>query len=256
MKKYCFTVDDNIRFFKEITQKNYNSIFDHPYLALYKQLHQKYDLKIQLNLFYEMEGFTLADFPDRYASEWKENAHWLKLSFHSRLENVNPYISSGYDEVYRDCKSVQDQILRFAGSDSLAATTTVHYCQTTPEGVKALADNGVLGLLGLFGTQDTPQTSYSLPPDDADKIRAGEITRKDGVAFGGIDLILNKFDRTFRQNYLTSIAHRDTVKVMIHEQYFYPDYPAYLPDFAQRLEDAFSLLRSSDFVSCFFEQLL
>lgn len=30
-------------------------------------------MKIQLNLFYEMEGFTLADFPDRYAREWKEN---------------------------------------------------------------------------------------------------------------------------------------------------------------------------------------
>ena len=44
--KFCFTVDDNIRFLKEITENRYQSIFDHPYLAMYRRLHEEFDLKV------------------------------------------------------------------------------------------------------------------------------------------------------------------------------------------------------------------
>ena len=44
MKKFCFTVDDNIRFLKEITAAQPESIFEHPYLALFKSLHEKFGL--------------------------------------------------------------------------------------------------------------------------------------------------------------------------------------------------------------------
>ena len=30
MKTYCFTVDDNIRFLKELTENGSASLFDHP----------------------------------------------------------------------------------------------------------------------------------------------------------------------------------------------------------------------------------
>jgi tRNA nucleotidyltransferase (CCA-adding enzyme) len=39
-KPACFTVDDNIRFLKELTQHPQNSLFDHPYLAMMKRLHE------------------------------------------------------------------------------------------------------------------------------------------------------------------------------------------------------------------------
>ena len=96
MKRFCFTVDDNIRFFEELTQGNFPSLFDHPYLAVYKRLHNAFGLKVQLNLFYKNDRFTLADMTDRYQREWAANAHWLKLSFHSELENVNPYKTADY----------------------------------------------------------------------------------------------------------------------------------------------------------------
>jgi hypothetical protein len=139
-RNFIFTIDDNIRFFKEITEQNLKSIFDHPYLAMLARLHNKFGVKIQLNLFYEMPGFDLSQTTDRFQQEWRENAHWLKLSFHSRLENVKPYQFSGYQDVYEDCAAVQQQILRFAGNESLAKTTTIHYCQTTEEGLHALRD--------------------------------------------------------------------------------------------------------------------
>ena len=74
MKKFCFTVDDNIRFLKELTERMPESIFDHPYLALYRTLHEEYGLKVQLNLFYEMKDFDLSMMTDRYRDEFSANA--------------------------------------------------------------------------------------------------------------------------------------------------------------------------------------
>lgn len=256
MKTFCFTVDDNIRFLKEITENKYESIFDHPYLKMYKRLHEEYGLKVQLNLFYEMDGFNLSMMPADYLSEWRENSHWLKMSFHSKLENVKPYESSGYDELYGDCKAVNDQIIRFATEDVLAQTTTVHYCLVTPEGLSALEDNGVSGLLGIFGTEAAPKSSYNISESDASLIRKGCIVKNSGMAFANIDIILNLYSAEDIIDILHGLSDRDTIRVMIHEQYFYPDYPAFQPNFEDKLKSAFSFLRQHGYESGFMQYLI
>lgn len=256
MKRYCFSVDDNIRFFKELAEGGYESIFDHPYLAVYKRLHDKLGLKVQLNLFYSSDGFDLSGMSDGYREEWTECSSWLKMSFHSRCENYRPYEYSGYDEVYGDCHAVHEQILRFAGEQSLAKTATVHYCLTTEEGVRALKDNGVQGLLGLYGVGGSPLNSYSTPDDAALAAKAGEVICRDGMAFAGMDVILNSHDGDGIIAVLSERCERECVKVMIHEQYFYPDYPAYQPDFEEKLERTFVFLRDNGYISAFLEDVM
>ena len=256
MKAFCFTVDDNIIFLKDLTERNYNSIFEHPYLAMYKRLRKSFNLKIQLNLFYKTEGFDLSVMSDRYLAEWKANSDWLRLSFHSDLNNVKPYEFSGYDEVFSDCEKVNREILRFASPDSLAKTTTVHYCLTTKEGRRAVADNGVLGLLGLYGTAEKPETSYSVDAESADKIRRGNIVKVDGISHAAIDVVLNCFSKEENLRKLSALTDRESIRVMIHEQYFYPDYKAYQPDFEAKLFAAFSFLTSNGYESRFFEELI
>ncbi len=257
MKEFCFTVDDNIRCFQQIAENRYASIFDQPYLAMYKRLHDKYGVKVQLNLFYEMSGFDLSMMPADYRAEWAANADWLKLSFHSRYENSRPYEFSDYDEVYRDCRAVHDEIRRFAGEGSLALTTTIHYCLTTPSGLQALIDNGVRGLLGLFGTADKPRESYCLPESVyGAACRAGEIVSQNDVAFAAIDRVLNGYSDVEQMiTALNPLIGRDIIKIMIHEQYFYPDYYLYHPDFEQKLDAAFALLQKSGYESRFFEEI-
>ena len=256
MKKFCFTIDDNIRFLQELTQGNYPSLFSHPYAALLKRLHEKHGVKIQLNLFYENGSFTLAQMTDKFKQEWQENATWLKLSFHSRLENVRPYERSAYEEVYRDCQNVHQQILRFADEKSLAKTTTIHYCRTTREGLRALKDCGVEGLLGLYGDADDLRTSYCCNEEQASFARAGNVVYEDGLAFAGIDVILNIYSLEENIRRLTAIQGREMIKIMIHEQYFYSDYHKYQPDFESKLEAAFSFLEENGFKSCFFEDII
>ena len=180
------------------------------------------------------------------------NAHWLKLSFHSDVENEWPYLMSGYDEVYFDCAKVHAQILRFAGKETLAKTTTLHYCAATSEGVRALKDHGVKGLLGLFGDK----TDYSLSEVDSERVRNGEIIERNTMAFAPIDVVLNTCTRPEITSRLNSLLERRHIGMMIHEQYFYSDYIAYQPDFEEKLIDAAALLCERGYQSTFLEDLI
>lgn len=256
MKSFCFTVDDNIRFLKELTNGRFASIFDHSYLAMYNRLHKKYGVKVQLNLFYETNDFDLSMMTSKYSKEWRENADWLKMSFHSRKENVLPYQNSSYNEMYEDCLRVQNEILRFAAKDSLARTTTVHYCQCTKAGVQALADNGVRGLLGLFGDSNAPQSSYSLTEDIAREIRNGETLSFENMWYSAIDIILNLYSLEEIRSRLSMLLEKKFVKIMIHEQYFYRDYKAYQENFEEKAELAVKTLTGAGFTSTFFENMI
>ena len=256
MKTFCFTVDDNIRFFEEIAKRGYESIFDHPYLLMLRRLHERFDLKVQLNLFYRSGDFSLADVSARYAAEWAACADWLKLSFHSREENLNPYENAGYGEVLADCRAVNGEILRFASPQTLAKTTTVHYCRTTPEGLLALRDCGIVGLLGLFGDGENPRTSYSINAPTAARIRDGETVVLEGIAMAPIDMVINRVALSDIAFTLSPLFSREQLHVMIHEQYFYEDYKAYQPDFEEKLLLVFSLLQENGYQSRFFEDML
>jgi len=256
MKSFCFTMDDNIRFLKEISLQKRSSMFEHPYLAMLRSLHDWFGIKIQLNLFYRMEGFDLTQVDACYAEEWRKNADWLKLSFHSDVENVRPYEHAPYVEVFRDCYAVHEQILRFASAASLAQTTTVHYCRTTSDGLEALSHNGVKGLLGLFGDEAHPSTSYGLEENKAALIRGGEILSQGNISFASIDMVINTVKLEDIVPKLTAFMDRPSLRVMIHEQYFYEDYRAYQPDFEEKLRTVFGLLCNAGYQSCFFEELI
>ena len=255
-KTFYFTVDDTIRFLKELTESDAVSIFEHPYPAMYRELHEKFGLKVQLNLFYEFSDFDLSMVSDRFKTEWEQNSDWLKLSFHSRLENEKPYISSGYDEVFSDCRDVHREILRFASEKNLASTTTVHYCRATDDGIRALYDNGVRGLLGLYGTPNAPRSSYQNTPDEDEMIRNGETVKRDGIVFSAIDIVMNLFGKDGILEILEGLLGHSHIGAMIHEQYFYPDYPRYQKDFEEKISAAFDFLIENGFRSVFFEEII
>ena len=270
MKYFTFTIDDNIRFLKELTEKDYGSIFDHPYMAMLLSLHKTFDAAVQLNLFYRDGDFTgkdrdkvdlnkyfnLSMMTDRYKAEWKANSDWIKMSFHSDRNNVRPYLDSAYGEVFEDCRKVQDEIVRFAGEKSLARTTTVHYCACKNDLISAVKDCGVIGLLGLYGTDAEPRYSYDCSADAARKGRRGEIFSENGMFFAGIDIVLNMFDTEEIMRRLDALQDRDMIKVMIHEQFFYSDYSRYQPDFRQKIDRTFTFLLQHGYKSAFYEDLI
>ena len=52
-----FYFDDVIWLFRDLTRQKYDSIFDHLYLKTFKEAHEKYGMKVQMNVFYRTDYF-------------------------------------------------------------------------------------------------------------------------------------------------------------------------------------------------------
>lgn len=256
--RQCYRVssDDNIRFLKELTEGNYASIFDHPYLAVYKKAHDLYGAKVHLNLFYAFDDraracfsekhtyFDLSMMTDRYRDEFRRNADWLKLAFHAYSEFPDaPYKDADTETIRKDCIAVCREIVRFAGAECISDSTTVHWGEANPECVRALRALGFRSLTGYFELRsgDRPLVSYYAPPDLVRHVGARDffVDTVEDMIFGRIDRVLNigtlhEIRADIRE--IANDPHRGGfVSVMIHEQYFYGDYKRYLPDFAERV---------------------
>ncbi|WP_202865993.1 hypothetical protein [Paenibacillus contaminans] len=244
-QKYRVSVDDNIWFLRDIAANSdkYESIFENPYLSVYKELYDTYGTKVHLNLFYSTEGFDLSQMPDKYKEEWKANAHWLRLTFHANQEFPDkPYKSTATEIILADCEKVTREIIRFAGEESLSPVTTVHWGEATREGARALRGFGIGTLAGYFKFVDgEPIVSYYL-----DKDRIAHLNKRDfwkdhseDIVFAKIDMVL---DKTNQEDIVPLLDHvranpheAGFIELMIHEQYFYSDYSAYQPDFREKL---------------------
>ena len=105
-KKASFFIDDAIWFLRDLTRQRPKSLFDNPFMAPLKECHDKYGLKLQINLFYRtdfyygMDEFTLKEVTDAYKSEWQANKDWLRLGFHSLQEFPDyPWLNASYADV-------------------------------------------------------------------------------------------------------------------------------------------------------------
>ena len=246
---YRLSVDDNIWFLQNIAkhQSEYKSLFDDPYLALFYDVHERYGTKVHFNIYYECPefgGFCLTDMPNRYRAEWRANADWLHLSFHARANLPDrPYLTADYGTVRRDAETVMREILRFAGEEVLPAETTLHWGAATREGVRALHDVGVRTLAGYLrlDQRGDPLVSYYLSPEEVLRTDRYGIfyDRREDVTFSKIDTVLNSGDcrgnvERLEQKYAEH-PEKGFWEFLIHEEYFYPFYQNYLPDFRERV---------------------
>lgn len=248
---YRFSVDDNIRFLRELTEGGYASVFDHPYMKMYRDLHEKYGTKFHLNLFYTMDGFDLTMVTDRFKDEWSANSHWIRFAFHSYSDAPPfPYKDSEYDRVFDDCSRVHNEIRRFAGEECLSYFVTVHYCQASPEAIRALRDCGVRGLLGLFKDADCYGRhfdDFSMPYVYDEEL---------GMYLFCNDIILNLYSANDVVDKLREDDGKQFTEVMIHEQYFYPDFFAHKPDFVNIMHATVRHLTNLGRVSVFLEDIV
>ncbi len=259
MKYYRFSLDDNIWVFRDLARGRYHSIFEHPYLSFLREIHEEFHSKIQLNVYYETEGFCLSQMPDSYKGEWEENADWLRLSFHARADDPpSPYEKSGYAELFADCSAVQKEICRFAGPAVLSPYTTIHYCKVTPDGCRGLKDCGVKGLVGLFRPQDGEQVDYSLSKETEAYLQTNHFCYDEeyGMFFVRNDLIINVHPLSELEDVLKGKENEAFLEVMIHEQYFYPDYPYYQPDFREKVCFVIQWLTEKGYAPAFLEEML
>jgi hypothetical protein len=243
--KYRFSLDDNIWFLKDIhaNSARYRSIFENPYLGFLKQVHDTYGTKIHLNIYYQCDGFNLSQMTDKYKPEWKDNAVWLRLSFHALQNDPDmPYLNAGYDQVKRDCGLVKEQIRRFAGEEVMGPVTTLHWGEAKAEGCRALKDSGYKALAGYFNLQEgKPVVSYYFDAEKTKHIDSRCIWRDnaEGIIYKKIHLVINSHSIDEIIPLLDEIK-KDPVRsafldLMIHEQYFHKTYKDHQPDYKEKV---------------------
>ncbi len=251
--------DDNILCLQDIHQNRavYTSIFDNPYLAVYREAHEKYGATVQLNIHWEYDAnnpyfsdgnrksFDLSMMTDRFREEFEQNAHWLRLSFHAREpQSVSPYADTPGEVIAADAARVYREVVRFAGESALSRhNTTIHYADCRIESMRAMHDLGLRGAYGYFDLDrhGTPIVSYRYPKELVEHIHGRDFwydTAED-ILYGKIDLVLNLCRAEEVVPLLEKLQEdphrRGCVELMIHEQYFYPDYVRYMPTFRENV---------------------
>ncbi|NUP99666.1 MAG: hypothetical protein HUU35_07420 [Armatimonadetes bacterium] len=265
LRRYRLSVDDNSFWLREIgrNQLTYESLFDCWYLRLWRDLHERYGLRVVLNIYYETDdGFNLAQFPERYRAEFEAAADFLKLAWHARANLPDrPYEYQGYERVAADYDLVAAEILRFAGEQTLSLPTVVHWAETTAAGFQALVDRGVRNMSGIFKVLNGRQVgNYYLRDERADLAEqcAQWIDRSNQVAFSQADITLNNTPLEQIAPHLEALTHRpehaEIMDLFTHEQYFWDFYPRYLPDHPQRVEEAVRWVTEHGYEPCWFHE--
>jgi len=263
-KRYRFSLDDDCWFLRDIAGSRYKSLFENPYMALWKRLHDRYGTKINCNIYYQCEDFNLSMMPDTYESEWADNADWFRLTFHAlQNEPRDPYINATYDEIAQDYDLIVNEILRFAGEEVMNTFTTIHWGEATLEACRAVRDRGIKGLCGYFVLKDgAPAVSYYL-----DTAHAEHLSQRDCWKDTKEDLIFIRHAMVCNMRYaqppdigpyleelVANPYQGEVLELMVHEQYFYPEYQVHLPDYEERCDTAIRWVTENGYEPVFYSE--
>jgi len=261
--RYRFSIDDNSFFLRDIAQKKYDSLFDCFYLKGLRDLHAQYGARFVLNIYYTTaDGFELSQFPDRYKSEWRDNADWLRLAFHAHANKPDrPYQNAPASQLIADLDRVAEQIVRFAGQQCYTPPTVIHWGMVQPESLKPLYERGVRVLSGYFRVLNGKwDVNYLL-----DDTRSEYLSRHDalmdfesGIVFSKIDIVCNTVPVEQTVPTLAPLARdpqqAEIMDLFTHEQYFWPFYSHYLPDHFARLDTAIRWVTEQGYEPVFFHE--
>ena len=269
--RYRFSLDDNSFFLRDVAQKNYRSLFDCFYLKMLRDLHLKYGTKFSVNIFYTAADdaklatetdFRISQFPARYKSQWRDNSDWLKLAFHARGNMPDrPYQDVPPERLIADLDLVAAEIRRFAGEETYAPPTVIHWGMVRRAALAPLFGRGVRALSGFFVNNGRGWDVNYRWDDAHSEYLSRHNAWKDfqsGIVFSRVSIVCNNVPLERIAGVLEPLAKdANTAEIMdlfTHEQYFWPFYFHYIPDHAQRVERAIRWVTERGYRPVFFHE--
>jgi len=269
-KKYRISLDDNIWFLQDLTENKdvYKSMFECPYLALLKSIHDKHGSKFHINIYYETPrhgGFNLTQMTDKYKDEWKANSDWMRLSFHANADKPDrPYWHATYEQAYFEMDRVHKEILRFAGEEAFAKTvTTVHWGDCSIEAAKAFRDLGVKAFVSSYNWNTDNNTDIRMYCDAEQcalidkygyyydkEMDIYHFRYNGGIQRGNIADFPAQFDR--QRVVMPRYEFKD---FCLHEQYFWPEFSMHMPDYYEKLDTAATWCKEKGYEPIFMDEL-
>ena len=239
-------IDDVIRCLENLNRHDeYRSIFEDPFFALLQQVHQQTGMLAHLHLFYQNEdgSFNLSMMTNRFREEFRANSNWLRMTFHSRAEFPDsPYRCAPYEQVLSEGRQAAAEITRFAGEEVQDGATSQHWADSALPGTRAFRDLGFRVLDGYFTFDEkgNPYVSYYLNKEQTAHAFQRDFwaDTTERIFFVKDDLILDQTLLPEIESALAALAAGDNgefLYLLIHEQYFYPDYRNYQPEYGEKL---------------------
>lgn len=143
-----FSIDDCALIFKNLTNENYQSIFEEPVLGKLKQLHDDYGLKVCLYVFYDFGGFCMKNCTDKFSDQFRQNSDWLKLAPHAFNSDCLQTDSVNYDYM-------RDNLRRISSDENLTKTVRLEKFQGCFEDLTS-----TINLQSLLTADDVNRPSY------------------------------------------------------------------------------------------------
>lgn len=269
---YHFGVDDIVIFLEDLAKKNkFLSLFEQPYLAFWKEMHNKYGVKIHFNIHGERGKFNISQIPALYKQEWLKNSDWIRLSFHQvgSPSSLFSYKNSSFQDVKKDYQDLITQIERFAGKELISPFTTIHHAAVSKDGLYALKACGVRGL-GAASWREEKDGKIVTPPNYClTKKQMIEIDKKGyikdeelGLYFFNFDVILHhptvSIEKIIQgiKNTISNDEHWQHLEVTFEEYAFDPEDSRFMKDAKERVEGVLSFMQNSNIRSVFLEEVM
>ena len=141
----------------------YSSIFENPFFAMLKNLHDTYGTVVSLYLFLTNTGSTIADYPTSFANEFAENSDWLKFGLH---QGANNYESTSANAALSDYNTFTANIVNICGTAKVIdRCPRLGSFKGNLNSMLAMRDanGGICGLLSAYDSRD----SYYLDSTDS-----------------------------------------------------------------------------------------
>jgi len=103
--------DDVSLCFRNLSSKNCTSLFDEPFFARLKQLHDEYGARFSLYTY----NSVLNTAPSTFKNEFADNSDWLKLGFHSDSEGLS-LANATYEEGLAYWNAFVENVERVCGT--------------------------------------------------------------------------------------------------------------------------------------------
>lgn len=167
---------DDVSVFERLSEDNYESVFDEPFLNRLQTIHRRTGAKFTL---YVYES-SVSSVPDFYWEQFRTNSDWLKIGFHATSAE-EPITQT--DEEFISSYNRLDSILSNKAPQNKTDVLRLHYWKASPVEIDFLKDKGIRCLL----CADRDVISYSLSKEDNYELIAEEVFHKNGMNYKKTD---------------------------------------------------------------------
>lgn len=175
-----FSVDDVLLALLEVSRGG-GSPADHPFFQFLVQVHEEFEIDVDLYLFREIQQVDRAGSLTEVSShlrDWFQQNPWLRFGPHAQNHDTRPH-DQPPDEQQSFCEATYADIERFAGPGRTSRWVRLHYFSESYELATYLRSRKVEALL----TTDKPAVSYRLPSTETEQLRVAGAVEFAGIRF-------------------------------------------------------------------------